>query len=56
MTMKKSASMPLEVNHLWPLITKSSPSITAVVSSERGSLPGLWGSVIEKPDLHVARR
>ncbi len=49
MTMKKSASMPFDVNHLWPLITKWSPSMTAVVVSERGSLPGLCGSVIEKP-------
>ena len=52
MTMKKSASMPFEVNHLWPLITQSSPSRTALVSSERGSEPGLCGSVIEKPGLH----
>ena len=50
MTMKKSASMPLDVNHLWPLMTQSSPSRTAEVSRDRGSEPGLWGSVIEKPD------
>ena len=31
MTMKKSAARPFEVNHLWPLITHSSPSRTAVV-------------------------
>ena len=28
MTMKKSAALPLEVNHLWPLMTHSSPSRT----------------------------
>ena len=49
-TMKKSAAMPLDVNHLWPLMTHWSPSSTALVSSDRGSEPGLWGSVIEKPD------
>ena len=49
-TMKKSAASPFDVNHLWPLMTHSSPSRTADVSSERGSEPGLWGSVIEKPD------
>ena len=31
MTMKKSAARPLEVNHLCPLITHSSPSRMAVV-------------------------
>ena len=31
MTMKKSAAKPFEVNHLWPLMTQSSPSRTAVV-------------------------
>ena len=30
-TMKKSAASPLEVNHLCPLITHSSPSRMAVV-------------------------
>ena len=29
MTMKKSAASPLDVNHLWPLMTHSSPSRTA---------------------------
>ena len=52
-TMKKSASMPFEVNHLWPLITQSSPSSTAVVVRDRGSEPGFSGSVIEKPDSIV---
>ena len=49
-TMKKSASIPFEVNHLCPLITQWSPSRVAVVSSERGSEPALCGSVIENPD------
>ena len=49
-TMKKSARLPFDVNHLWPLITHSLPSRRAVVFSERGSEPGLSGSVIEKPD------
>jgi hypothetical protein len=35
------------------LITHSSPSRRAVVLSERGSEPGLSGSVIEKPDCIV---
>ncbi len=52
-TMKKSALTPFDVNHLWPLITHWSPSRTAVVSSERGSEPGLCGSVIENPDSMV---
>ncbi|MDP9236182.1 MAG: hypothetical protein M3P30_02080 [Chloroflexota bacterium] len=39
MTMKKSARLPLEVNHLWPLITHSSPSRRALVLMERGSEP-----------------
>ena len=50
MTMKKSASMPLEVNHLWPLITQWSPSSTALVVMLRGSEPAFIGSVIENPD------
>src|ERR1700746_2257118 len=51
--MKKSAANPLEVNHLCPLMTHSSPSRTALVVSERGSEPGFSGSVIEKPDSMV---
>ena len=50
MTMKKSACLPFDVNHLCPLITHSSPSRRAVVLSERGSEPGWSGSVMEKPD------
>ena len=53
MTMKKSASIPLDVNHLCPLITQSSPSRTASVWIERGSDPALSGSVIENPDCMV---
>ncbi len=49
-TMKKSASMPFEVNHLCPLMTHSSPSRTASVESDRGSEPACSGSVMEKPD------
>jgi hypothetical protein len=49
-TIRKSARLPLLVNHLWPLITHSSPSRRAVVRRERGSEPGWSGSVIEKPD------
>ncbi len=39
-TMRKSATDPLEVNHLCPLITHSSPSRTAVVAIRVGSAPG----------------
>jgi len=53
MTMEKSASTPLDINHLCPLITQWSPSRTAIVSSERGSNPRLWGWVIERPDSMV---
>jgi hypothetical protein len=49
-TIRKSAIMPLVVNHLWPLMTHSSPSSTAVVESRVGSEPAFCGSVIEKPE------
>ena len=39
-----------EVNHLWPLITHSSPSSSARVRSVRGSEPATSGSVIEKQE------
>ena len=52
-TMKKSAAHPLDVNHLCPLMTHSSPSRTASVASERGSEPAASGSVIENPDSKV---
>src|SRR5205807_6347193 len=44
---RKSADEPLDVNHLWPLITHSSPSRTALVLSRVGSEPAVSGSVIE---------
>jgi hypothetical protein len=50
MTMKKSARSPFEVNHLWPLMTQTSPSRRAVVLIARGSDPAESGSVMEKPD------
>src|SRR5680860_173185 len=53
MTMKKSARLPFEVNHLWPLMTHSSPSRRAVVLIDRGSEPAWSGSVMEKPDSNT---
>jgi hypothetical protein len=53
MTMKKSASSPLDVNHLCPLRTYSLPSRTAVVLIDRGSEPAFSGSVMENPDCIV---
>src|ERR1700729_2116999 len=50
MTMRKSATEPLEVNHLWPLITHSSPSLTADVVKSVGSDPAVLGSVMEKAE------
>ena len=47
---RKSAIMPLDVNHLWPLITHSSPSSSAVVESSVGSDPAVFGSVIENAE------
>src|SRR5712692_5272214 len=47
---RKSAIMPFDVNHLWPLMTHSSPSSTAVVDSRVGSEPAVLGSVIEKAE------
>ena len=37
-----------EMNHLWPLITHSSPSWTAIVRMPVGSEPATSGSVIAK--------
>jgi hypothetical protein len=45
-TTRKSATDAFDVNHLWPLITHSSPSRTARVRSSVGSAPAP-GSVIE---------
>ena len=53
MTIRKSATDPLEVNHLCPLITHSSPSRTAVVARSVGSDPAVFGSVMEKADRSV---
>ena len=50
MTMKKSAIMPFDVNHLWPLITHSSPRSSAVLQRSVGSEPAVFGSVIENAD------
>src|SRR5216684_3901843 len=47
MAIRKSAIIPFDVNHLWPLITHSSPSSTAVVESIVGSEPAVLGSVME---------
>ena len=50
-TIRKSATDAFEENHLRPLMTQSSPSSTAVVSSSVGSEPAVCGSVIEKADF-----
>ena len=47
MVIRKSARDPFEVNHLWPLITHSSPSRRARVRISLGSEPATSGSVIE---------
>ena len=47
-TMAKAAPSAAVVNHLRPLITKSSPSRVAVVDRRVGLEPALSGSVIEK--------
>ena len=46
-TIRKSAIEPLVENHLWPLMTQWSPSLTARVCSSVGSDPAVSGSVIE---------
>ena len=53
-TIRKSATDPLVVNHLCPLITHSSPSRTADVVNSVGSDPAVLGSVIEKAERSVA--
>src|SRR3954453_21750551 len=50
MTIRKSATEALEENHLWPLMTHSSPTSSARVWSRVGSEPALSGSVIEKAE------
>ena len=49
-TIRKSATDPLDVNHLCPLMTHSSPSRTADVVNSVGSDPAVFGSVMEKAD------
>ena len=49
MTIRKSLIDAFDENHLWPLITHSSPSRTAAVLSSVGSAPAP-GSVIEKQE------
>ena len=52
-TIPKAAPSAEDENHLWPLITHSSPSRTAVVRSSVGSAPETSGSVIEKNERAV---
>ena len=42
-----------EINHLWPLITHSSPSLYANVLINVGSLPATSGSVMAKHERFV---
>src|SRR6516165_5382934 len=51
-TMRKSLTDAFELNHLWPLITHSSPSRTACVVRSVGSAPAP-GSVIEKHERYL---
>ena len=51
--MANLARRALEMNHLWPLATHSSPSCTAVVLMSVGSLPATSGSVIAKQLIAV---
>ena len=44
-TVVKAARLAPVVNHLWPLITHSSPSSRAVVCMSVGSEPATSGSV-----------
>ena len=52
MTMKKSARLPFDVNHLWPLITHSSPSRRAVVLQRARVGAGLVGLGHREAGLH----
>ena len=47
-TVENAATLAPLVNHLWPLMTHSSPSCTARVRKPVGSAPETSGSVIEK--------
>ena len=53
MRMAKLARWALEMNHLWPLITHSSPSGSACVRISVGSEPATSGSVMAKHDHTV---
>jgi hypothetical protein len=48
-TIRKSEMLAFDENHLWPLMTHSSPSRSARVVSSVGSAPAP-GSVIEKQE------
>src|SRR2546423_15705300 len=48
-TIRTSAIMPFDVNHLCPLMTHSLPSSTAVVERFTGSEPAFIGSVMQEP-------
>src|SRR3954454_11067222 len=50
MTIRKSATEALDENHLWPLMTHSSPTSSARVWSSVGSEPAFSGSVIENAE------
>src|SRR4029450_2659978 len=54
-TTRKSAIEAFDENHLWPLMTHSSPSRTALVVSSVGSAPAP-GSVIEKHERYLPSR
>ncbi|GAA3672596.1 hypothetical protein GCM10022224_041090 [Nonomuraea antimicrobica] len=53
MRMAKLARRALEMNHLCPLMTHSSPSWTASVRMRVGSEPATSGSVMAKQDICV---
>src|SRR2546426_10321619 len=56
MTIRKSAIIPFDVNHLCPLMTHWSPSSTAVVDISTGSEPAWAGSVIENAERRLPSR
>ena len=53
MRMANCARRAFEMNHLWPLMTHSSPSFSAWVRMSVGSEPATSGSVIAKHDMTV---
>src|SRR5215218_2365755 len=56
MTIRKSATEALDENHLWPLMTHSSPCSSARVCSRVGSDPADSGSVIENAERRSPAR